>query len=68
MIYLFPDIPQWIGYIFPTYYIVRPIIEVSQNGAGFGEIVLDVSIALALTVALIGGLVAVARRARLRAA
>jgi ABC-2 type transport system permease protein len=29
IIYMFPSLPQWIGYIFPTYYIVRPIMDIS---------------------------------------
>jgi len=29
IIYMFPSLPQWLGYLFPTYYIVRPIMDIS---------------------------------------
>ncbi len=29
IVYMFPELPQWIGYLFPTYYIVRPIMDIS---------------------------------------
>jgi len=37
-IYLFPQIPQWIGYFFPTFYVIKPIVDISLNGADFGGI------------------------------
>lgn len=66
LIYLFPSIPQWIGRIFPTYYIIGPIMEVTQNGATWADIQLEVGILIVL-VLLMAGLVAwVARQARTR--
>jgi len=38
LIYLFPEIPQWIGYIFPTYYMIQPVVEITQQGAGWAEV------------------------------
>jgi ABC-2 type transport system permease protein len=38
LIYMFPEIPQWIAKIFPTYYIIQPVIEISQYGAGLSEV------------------------------
>ena len=35
IIYMFPQIPQWIGYIFPTYYIVEPIVDLVQRGGSW---------------------------------
>jgi len=29
IVYMFPQLPQWLGYLFPTYYIVRPIMDIS---------------------------------------
>jgi ABC-2 type transport system permease protein len=29
VVYMFPNLPQWLGYFFPTYYVVRPIMEIS---------------------------------------
>lgn len=52
LVYLFPEIPQWIGRIFPTYYMIAPIIEVTQRGAGWQDIALEVAILLGLIVLL----------------
>lgn len=38
IIYMFPQIPQWISKIFPTYYVIQPVVEIAQNGAGLDEI------------------------------
>ena len=52
LVYLFPEIPHWIGRIFPTYYMIAPIVEVTQGGAGWSDIAPDVAILLALIVLL----------------
>lgn len=54
IIYLFPTVPQWIGRLFPTYYIVAPITEITQNGAGWSLIADEVIILIVLILALIG--------------
>jgi ABC-2 type transport system permease protein len=38
LVELFPRIPNWVAWLFPSYYIMNPVIEVSQNGAGVAEI------------------------------
>lgn len=45
---LFPNIPAWISRIFPTFYIMNPLLEITQNGAGFGDIATEVAILAAL--------------------
>lgn len=50
---LFPGWPQWIGRIFPTYYVMNPLLEVTQNGAGFADIVIDVAVMVVLIAALL---------------
>jgi len=52
--YLFPQIPQWIGKIFPTYYIVQPIIDISQRGGAWPEIATNVLILIGLDIVLAG--------------
>lgn len=64
IVYLFPTIPQWIGRIFPTYYIIAPIVAVTQEGATWADIRLDVGILVLLNLVLIGIVTYVARRAR----
>ena len=63
IIYLFPQIPQWIGRIFPTYYIVQPIIDISQRGGGWPEIATNVIILVGLDIVLVGVVMFFARRA-----
>ncbi|MDV2989648.1 MAG: ABC transporter permease [Dehalogenimonas sp.] len=57
IVYMFPQIPAWVGYIFPTYYVVRPVVDLSVSGASFGDVAGFVGI-LAVLVALGGWLVA----------
>jgi len=62
VIYLFPELPQWIGRIFPTYYLVEPIVEISQQGGGLAEIAPDVIILIVLDLVLVAILALVVRR------
>ena len=64
VIYIFPDIPAWIGRIFPTYYIIQPVVDISQGGAGWPEIAVNVFILLGLDIAMTGALVATLRKTR----
>lgn len=59
---IFPDIPAWIQQIFPTYYVMNPVIEISQNGASFSDIAVELGILLALTGVMIVYLVTVFER------
>lgn len=66
---LFPDtIPQWIAYIFPTYYIMQPVIDISQFGAGFVDVLPHVAILIILTLALMAYLATNAKRLQVRVA
>ena len=62
LVYMFPQIPQWIGRILPTYYLVGPVIEISLNAASWLDIALDVYILIALDLLLIAAVGAVMRR------
>jgi ABC-2 type transport system permease protein len=50
---MFPSVPGWVGRFFPTYYMMNPLLEVSQNGAGLSDIVGDLAMLVALTGVLI---------------
>ena len=43
--YIFPDWPQWIAKIFPTYWVLNPIFEIATKNAnlaaGFWSLVTD---------------------------
>ena len=54
IIYMFPQIPQWVGRIFPTYYILEPIMAISQRGSGWPDIATNVFILICLDIAFIG--------------
>lgn len=62
IIYLFPGIPQWIGTLFPTYYMLGPLMDISQKDAGWSQIATDVYILVALLLLLLGAVVLIARR------
>ena len=64
IIYMFPQIPQWIGRLFRTYYLLQPIIAISQRGSGWPSIATDVLILVGLDLILIGVVVLVLRRTR----
>jgi ABC-2 type transport system permease protein len=47
---MFPQIPAWVGYIFPTYYVIRPVTDLSVLGVGFQSVALYVGILVAIIV------------------
>ncbi len=61
-IYMFPQIPEWIGKIFPTYYALQPVVELSLRGGGWGDIALNVVILIGLDILFIFPIVLAARR------
>ncbi len=54
LVYMFPQIPEWIGRVFPTYYLIQPIIEISQQGGGWPDIATSVFILVGLDLLLVG--------------
>jgi ABC-2 type transport system permease protein len=62
IIYMFPAIPQWIGRFFPTYYMIRPVIDVTQEGAGWTEVAWMIYVQIGLVLLFGLGLLWVARR------
>jgi len=53
-IYMFPQIPEWIGRIFPTYYVIQPVVELSLRGGGWPDIAVNVFILISLNIILAG--------------
>ena len=37
IVYMFPQIPQWIGYLFPTFYMIKPLVDMSVSGRSFAS-------------------------------
>lgn len=67
-VYLFPQIPEWVAKIFPTYYLIEPIVEISQRGGGWPEIAMETFVLVALDLAMVGLVLLALRRTRERVA
>jgi ABC-2 type transport system permease protein len=50
VVFMFPQIPSWVGYIFPTFYVIKPVTDLSVIGLGFGSVALYVGILVAIVV------------------
>ena len=68
LIFMFPEIPQWIAKVFPTYYMIGPVVEITQKGGAWTDVAMDVVILIGLIVILLFVLAVVAKRATLREA
>jgi ABC-2 type transport system permease protein len=64
IVQMFPEIPQWIGRLFPTYYILQPVLDVTQNNASLRDISLDLAILAGLILLLTSIVVVLAQRTR----
>jgi ABC-2 type transport system permease protein len=51
--YIWPDWPQWIGKLFPTYWVINPIFEVSLNNGSLVDVWVELVIAAGV-IALLG--------------
>ena len=50
LIYIFPQIPEWIGRIFPTYYALQPVVKLSLGGGGWSDIAVNVLVLIAIDI------------------
>lgn len=60
IIKIFPQIPEWVGKLFPTYYVMNPIMELTREGGGWSTVNFDVFILIgiiAVFVAMVGVIV-----------
>ena len=60
--YLFPSWPQWIAKLFPLYWIIEPIWQVSVMGESLTAVWLELAIALGIVAAMLPLIVLLARR------
>jgi ABC-2 type transport system permease protein len=63
-IYLFPQIPEWVAQLFPTYYVIQPVVQLSQGSSGWADIATSVYVLLALDALLVGAVMLVLRRVK----
>jgi ABC-2 type transport system permease protein len=59
--YLFPDLPQWIARLGPTYYVVEPVFAVAIEGAGLSEVAGQLGVAIMICAALAPAVVVTGR-------
>ena len=62
--YIFTSWPQWVAKLFPTYWVINPLYEVTINDGGLGTVWAELAVALGIIVLL--ALVVVALTKRLR--
>ena len=60
--YIFPDWPQWIAKIFPLYWIIEPIWQVSIMGEPLSKVWFELAVAAAITAALVPAIAVLSRR------
>ena len=56
------DLPQWIAKIAPTYWFLQPIFEVGVKDASFGDVWIQLVIALVWIAVLLPAVSAMAKR------
>jgi ABC-2 type transport system permease protein len=52
IVFMFPQIPSWIGYIFPTFYVIKPVVDLSISGLGFGQVAVYVAVLIVIVIAM----------------
>ena len=60
--FIWPNLPQWIAKIFPTYYFLSPLFEIAIRGAGLVDVWLELTIGFAVCAVLLPGVYTLARR------
>ena len=68
VLFLFPSVPGWIAMLFPTYYFLGPLYEMTVNAASLSDVYIELLVGVAISIALMGALAPVARRMELRLA
>ena len=60
--FIWPNLPQWIAKVFPTYYFLAPLFEIATKGASLTDVWLELGIGLAICVVLLPAVFAMGRR------
>lgn len=68
LFYLFPDWPQWIAKLFPLYWIIEPIWQVSVMGERISTVWFELVVAVGITLAMLPPTIMLARRMQNRMA
>jgi ABC-2 type transport system permease protein len=60
--YIWPDLPQWIAKLGPTYYFIDPAFRVIAEGADLGDVIGTLALGTVIIAAMIPIVVMAARR------
>ena len=60
--FIWPNLPQWIAKIFPTYYFLSPLFDIAIRGAGLADVWVELAIGFAICAVLLPGVTALGRR------
>jgi ABC-2 type transport system permease protein len=63
--YLFPDWPQWLAQVFPTWWVIDPVFRVAVEGASLADVGWQVAVGLGISLALVPVVLMLGRRMRL---
>jgi ABC-2 type transport system permease protein len=63
IIQLFPGMPQWLARLFPTYYMINPVMAITQRGEGWTAVAPDLFIVATFALLMLAALVLLTRRA-----
>ena len=64
--FIWPNLPQWIAKVFPTYYFLAPLFEIAVRGASLADVWPELGIGLALCAVLFMAVFAMGRRLEVR--
>lgn len=68
VLFLFPSVPKWIAMLFPTYYFLGPLYDMSVNAETLGDVSIELLVGVAVSIALMFALSPVAHRMEKRLA
>ena len=66
--YIFPDWPQWIAKMFPTYWLINPIFEIALKGGALEDVAFELLVAVGIIALLILPIMGLSRRMQTRLA
>lgn len=53
LFFIWPSLPQWISYLGPTHYFLKPTVEIAVSGATLADVWLELAVGFGLCVALL---------------
>lgn len=66
--YVWPDLPQWIAKLGPTYWFLQPMFDLAVNQAGFADVWAELAVGALICVALLPAVAAMGRWLEVRLA